>query len=135
MSEPKEQARVIGVPPGLPVDDLNTPELFAACVGHSFDVIGRNGDRLELAVGAVRGDAPHMHSIWIEECYTDLSFPQLRLSQKMLLFVIDAVEFRINAFTQICDDPAASEDDVSDASNDRMLLIAARDYLREQSKT
>ncbi len=134
MSKGKEQARVIAVPPNLPMDDLNTAELFVACIGHSFEVIGRTRDRVELAVGAMRGQAPYMHSIWIEEEYTDLSFAQIRLSSKMLLFVIEAINFRIAAFTQVCDDSAASENDVADASNDRMLLIAARDYLQEQSK-
>jgi hypothetical protein len=135
MNKTKEQVRVIAVPPGLPVDDLNTPDLFAACVGNSFDVIGRNGNMVELAVGAVRGEAPHMHSIWIELQYTDLSFAQLRLSDKMLRFVIEAVEFRIAALTRDIEDPATSEDDTADAGNDRGLLMAARNYLRERSTT
>lgn len=128
------QARVIAMPPGLPIDDLNTPDLFADCVGQSFDIIGRNGNLVELAVGAVWGEAPHMHSIWIEEQYTDLSFAQLRLSDKMLRFVIDAVEFRIAAFSRVIEDPATSEDDVADAGNDRGLLMAARDYMRQQTE-
>jgi hypothetical protein len=134
MSQPIEKARVIAVPPNLPVDDLNTPDLFAKCFGQSFDIIGRNGNLVELAVGAVRGEAPHMHSIWIEAHYTDLSFTQLRLSDKMLLFIIEAIEFRIAAFTRDIDDPAMGEDDVSDASNDRALLMAARTYLKDRSE-
>jgi hypothetical protein len=134
MSARADQARVIAVPPSLPMDDLNTLDLFAKCVGQSFDIIGRNGDLVELAVGAVRGEAPHMHSIWIETRYTDLSFTPLRLSDKMLRFVIEAVEFRIAAFTRDIDDPAMGEDDVSDASNDRALLTAARAYLIERSE-
>jgi hypothetical protein len=134
MSARADQARVIAVPPNLPMDDLNTPDLFAKCLGQSFDIIGRNGDLVELAVGAVRGEAPHMHSIWIETHYTDLSFTPLRLSGKMLRFVIEAVEFRIAAFTRDIDDPAMSEDDVSDASNDRALLMAARAYLIGRSE-
>jgi hypothetical protein len=132
MSARAEQTRVIAVPPGLPADDLNTLDLFAKCVGQSFDIIGRNGDLVELAVGAVRGEAPYIHSIWIETQYTDLSFAQLRLSDKMLRFVIEAVEFRIAAFARDINDPATSEDDVADAGNDRALLIAARDYLVER---
>jgi hypothetical protein len=134
MSARREQARVIAVPPDLPVDDLNTPDLFVKCLGQSFDIIGHNGDLVELAVGELRGEAPHMHSIWIETHYTDLSFTQLRLSDKMLRFVIEAVEFRIAAFTRDINDPAMSEDDVSDASNDRALLMAARAYLIERSE-
>jgi hypothetical protein len=61
---------VIAIPPDLPHDDLNTPELFAKCLGHSFEVVGRHGDLLELAVGRVMGVAPYLHSIWIEEKYT-----------------------------------------------------------------
>jgi hypothetical protein len=135
MSAPREQARVIAIPPGLPIDDLNTPDLFAKCVGQSFDIIGRNGDLVELAVGAIRSEAPHIHSIWIEAQYTDLSFAQLRLSDKMLRFVIEAVEFRIAAFTRDINDPATNEDDAADAGNDRALLLAARDYLVERSKS
>jgi isochorismate pyruvate lyase len=60
---------VIAVPADLPIDDLRTPELFADCVGRSFEVIGRHGDLLELAVGEVRGVAPKLHSIWIEPRY------------------------------------------------------------------
>ena len=127
------ETRVIAIPPGLPDDDLGTPELFAACIGQSFEVIGRNGNLVELAVGAVRGQAPYMQSIWIEEQFTDLSFAQLRLSSKMLRFVIEAVEFRIAAFTRKIEDPATSEDDAADASNDRRLLMAAREYLIERS--
>ncbi len=126
---PPIRARVIGVPPGLPVDDLDTQGLFEACLGKSFDVIGRIGDLIELAVGEMRGKAPHIHSIWIEEDYTDLSFGQFRMSDKMLLFVIEAIEYRIAAYTCTIEDPATSEDDASDASNDRGVLMTAREYL------
>ena len=66
-----QRVRVIASPPELPVDDLDTPALFAKCVGKTFSVIGSNGDWLELAVGEVLGVAPFMHSIWIEPQYTD----------------------------------------------------------------
>jgi hypothetical protein len=131
LKSPNPKARVVAIPPDLPVDDLNTPALFAKCVGHSFNIISRNGDRVELAVGEMAGEAPHMHSIWIEEAYTDLAFAQLRLSSKMLRFVIDAVQFRIAAFTAIIDDPQASEDEIADASNDRGLLFAALAYMED----
>jgi hypothetical protein len=142
----KQQARLVSLPSGLPLDDSNTPELFAACLGHSFDIVGRKGNLVELAVGHMRGEAPYMHSIWIEETFTDLSFPQFRLSPKMLRFVIDAIAFRIAAFTQeiehasiavpfdVLPEAAESrENQVADASNDRALLIAARDYLQQVS--
>jgi hypothetical protein len=133
MTSSPERVRVIAVPPGLPNDDLGTPDLFAACVGKSFDVIGRRGDLVELAVGEVAGAQDFVHSIWIEESYTDLSFTQLRLSDKMLRFVIDAVEFRIAAYARDIADPVTSEDDAADAGNDRMLLNAALDYLKERA--
>jgi hypothetical protein len=73
MSIAKLRVRITTIPPGLPQDDLNTPALFAKCLGRSFDVVGRNGDLLELAVGEVLGVAPCMHSIWIEAEYTEIS--------------------------------------------------------------
>jgi hypothetical protein len=133
MTSSPERVRVIAVPPSLPNDDLGTPDLFAACVGKSFDVIGRKGDLVELAVGEVAGVEDFVHSIWIEESYTDLSFTQLRLSDKMLRFVIDAVEFRIAAYARDIADPVTSENDAADAGNDRMLLNAALDYLKERA--
>ncbi len=128
-----ERVQVTAVPPDLPVDDLDTPNVFALCVGKSFDVIGRNGELLELAVGEVMGVAASMHSIWIEPQYTDAVFASLRLSGKMLRFVIDAVEFRIGAFEADIANPQSSEDAVADAGNDRMLLLSALAYLREQA--
>jgi hypothetical protein len=130
MTHRKERARVIAMPPNLPDDDLNTSALFAASVGHEFDVIGRNGNLLELALGETLNEAAHMHSIWIEEAYTDLSFPQLRLSPKTLRFVIDAVEYRIAEFNCMIEDAASTEDEIADAGNDRMLLINCLDYLK-----
>lgn len=128
-----ERVRVTAIPPDLPVDHLDTPNVFALCVGKSFDVIGRNGELLELAVGEVMGVAPSMHSIWIEPQYTDAVFTSLRLSDKMLRFVINAVEFRIAAFEAEIANPQSSEDAVADAGNDRMLLLSALAYLREQA--
>jgi hypothetical protein len=55
-----ERVRVTAIPPDLPIDDLETPTLFARCVGKSFDVIGRNGELFELAVGEVLGVSPAM---------------------------------------------------------------------------
>jgi hypothetical protein len=74
MSIAKLRVRITTMPPGLPQDDLNTPALFAKCLGRSFDVVDRNGDLLELAVGEVLGVAPYIHSIWIEEKYTEISY-------------------------------------------------------------
>jgi hypothetical protein len=127
-----ERVQVTAIPPDLPVDDLATQNVFALCVGKSFDVIGRNGELLELAVGEVMGVAPSMHSIWIEPQFTDAVFTSLRLSDKMLRFVIDAVEFRIAAFAEEIANPQSSEDAVADAGNDRMLLVSALAYLRER---
>jgi hypothetical protein len=67
-----QRVRVIGIPPGLPQDDLNTSELFAKCLGDSFEVVGQNGDLLELAVGEAIDVAAYLHSIWIEEQYTEV---------------------------------------------------------------
>ncbi len=78
MTPSKLYARVIAVPPNLPADDLKTADLFAQCVGRSFEVNGRNGPLLELAVGEVRGEALIMHSIWIEPQLTELSLDNSR---------------------------------------------------------
>jgi hypothetical protein len=61
------------IPTGLPQDDLNTHDLFVKCLGHSFEVISRNNELLELAVGEMVGVASYIHSIWIEERYTEIS--------------------------------------------------------------
>jgi hypothetical protein len=73
MSTAKQRVRVTGIPPDLPQDDLKTPELFTKCLGRSFEIIGNNGELLELAVGEVMGVAPYLHSIWIEEQYTEIA--------------------------------------------------------------
>jgi hypothetical protein len=68
-----QRVRVTGIPADLPQDDLNTPELFAKCLNRSFEVVGQNGELLELAVGEVLGVAPYIHSIWIEKQYTEIA--------------------------------------------------------------
>lgn len=72
MSTANQRVRVTTIPPNLPQDDLKTPELFKKCLGRSFKIIGNNGELLELAVGEVMGVAPYLHSIWIEERYTEI---------------------------------------------------------------
>jgi hypothetical protein len=128
-----QRVRVTAIPPGLPIDDLDTPNLFAICVGKTFDVIGRNGDLLELAVGHMVGQAPLMHSIWIEPRYTDASFTALRLSAKMLHFVVDALKFRVAAFETEIANPSTDDNAVADAGNDRMLLLSILQYISEQT--
>jgi hypothetical protein len=73
MSIAKLRVRITTIPPGLPQDNLNTPALFEKCLGRSFEVVGRNGELLELAVGEVLGVASYLHSIWIEERYTEIA--------------------------------------------------------------
>jgi hypothetical protein len=73
MNMPRQYVRVTAIPPELPQDDLNTSELFARCLGHRFEVVGRNNDLLELAVGEAIGCAAYLHSIWIETEYTEIS--------------------------------------------------------------
>jgi hypothetical protein len=123
----KRQVRVIAIPPGLPDDDLQTRAVFEKCIGQTFEVVGEQDDLLELEVGAVMGVEPHIHSIWIEEAYTDASLIEVRLSGKMLGFVIEAIEYRIAGYNRAMDDPTISEDDLADMSNDRAVLRAAAD--------
>jgi hypothetical protein len=125
-----KRVRVIAVPPDLPVDGLNTQALFEQCLGQTFDVIGENDGRLELAVGTAIGVAAHLHSIWIEPDYTDANYTELRLSAKMLNFVIEAIDFRIAAHVRDLANPETSENDAADIGNDKMLLQTAVDYMR-----
>ncbi len=56
-----QRVRIIAIPPGLPQDNLNTPKMFAKFSGHSFEMVDRNGDLLELAVGEIMRVAPYIH--------------------------------------------------------------------------
>jgi hypothetical protein len=44
MNTSNQLVRVTVIPPGLPQDALNTHELFAKCLGHSFEMVDRNGN-------------------------------------------------------------------------------------------
>jgi hypothetical protein len=116
------KVRVTAIPPDLPRDDLQTSDLFALCVGHSFEVQSERDGLLELHVGAVLGVAPYLHSIWIEPYYTDDAQMNLKLSEKMARFLLDAVEFRIAAYRAEIDNAQTPENDRADKSNDSMLL-------------
>jgi hypothetical protein len=59
---------------------------------------------------------------------------KLELSGKMLTFTIDAIEYRIAAYDRDIANPIASEDDIADMSNDRMVLRAALDYLKSENQ-
>ncbi len=130
----RRKVRVIAIPPWLPDDDLQTRTVFEKCLGQTFEVVGEKGDLLELEVGAVMGVEPYIHSIWIEESYTDASLIEVRLSGKMLNFVIEAIEYRIAAYERAMDASAISEDDLADMSNDKLVLRAAADDMIERYK-
>lgn len=130
----RRKVRVIAIPPWLPADDLQTRTVFEKCLGQTFEVVGEKGDLLELEVGAVMGVEPYMHSIWIEESYTDASLIEVRLSGKMLNFVVEAIEYRIAAYERAMDDSSISEDDLADMSNDKLVLRAAADDMLERYK-
>jgi hypothetical protein len=115
--------RVTAIPPDLPRDDLQTRNLFAFCVGHSFEVQSERDGLLELHVGAVLGVAPYLHSIWIEPYHTDDAQMNLKLSGKMAHFLLEAVEFRVAAYRTDIDNPQTSENDCADMSNDSALLM------------
>lgn len=70
-----DKVRIIEVPPGLPEGDLKTRSLFEACVGQVFPVLALKGELIELEVGEVRGEAPCMHSIWIEPEFVEMVEP------------------------------------------------------------
>lgn len=45
---------------------FNTIDLFTRCLGRSFPVVGVDQGFVELEVGHVLGEAPVMHSIFVE---------------------------------------------------------------------
>ncbi len=59
---------------------------------------------------------------------------KLELPAKMLRFVIEAAEERITSFANQLADIAISDDEFADIGNDRMVLICALDYLKQQEK-
>ena len=67
-----DKVRVIGIPEGLPDNDMQTMQVFEQCLGRIFPIedIKKVEDLphelVELLVGEVVGEADFMHSIWIE---------------------------------------------------------------------
>jgi hypothetical protein len=45
---------------------MGTRELFGACVGRVFPIVGIDNGLLELHVGEIVGEDSYMHSVWIE---------------------------------------------------------------------
>jgi hypothetical protein len=123
---PRPKVRVTAVPPNLPAENQT---LFEDCVGKTFDLIERRGEMLELWVGQVIGVAPHLHSIWIETAYTDRSLIKLRVSAKMLHFMIESLELQIAQNTNAMTSGKLSEDDLADMSNDTELLRVILAYM------
>jgi hypothetical protein len=87
---------------------------------------------LELWVGQVIGVAPHLHSIWIETTYTDRSLIQLRVSAKMLHFMIESLELQTAQNTSAMTSGTLTEDDLSDMSNDTELLRVILTYMNQK---
>jgi hypothetical protein len=126
---PRPKVRVIAVPPNLPAENQT---LFEDCVGKTFDLIEQRGEMLELWVGQVMGVAPHLHSIWIETAYTDRSLIGLRVSAKMLHFMIESLELQIAQNTNTMTSGTLSEDDLADMSNDTQLLRVILEYMNQK---
>lgn len=68
-----DKVEVIGIPSALPEGQLHTRHLFEMCVGRVFPIVGFQGDLLELEVGEIVGEAPYIHSIWIEREHLKLA--------------------------------------------------------------
>jgi len=70
-----DKVKLIGIPPNLPDDDLNTRGLFEKCMGQSFVVMGMESVEglpyplVRLDVGRVLGEEPWKHTIWVEPEY------------------------------------------------------------------
>lgn len=67
-----DKVRVIGIPEGLPDNDMQTRRIFELCLGRVFpiedikQVEGLPYDLVELLVGEVVGEADYLHSIYME---------------------------------------------------------------------
>ncbi len=67
-----DKVRILSIPPDLPEGEIRTKSLFEECSGRTFPIVGFQGHLMELEVGEVRGEAPSMHSIWIEPEHVEL---------------------------------------------------------------
>jgi hypothetical protein len=67
-----DKVRILTIPPGLLEGEMRTKSLFEECVGRTFPIVGFEDHLLELEVGEVRGEAPYVHSIWIEPDHVEL---------------------------------------------------------------
>ena len=67
-----DKVRIVTIPPVLPDGDIRTKSLFEECLGRTFPIVGFQDHLLELEVGEARGEAPSMHSIWIEPDHVEL---------------------------------------------------------------
>ncbi len=74
-----DKVRVIGIPGGLPDNDMQTKRIFELCLGRILpiedikQVEGLPYPLIELLVGDVVGEPAHMHSIWIEPEFVELA--------------------------------------------------------------
>jgi len=78
-----DKVKVVGIPPDATDDEeLQTRSLFEKCLGKTFEVIevstveGLMQPLAMLFVGSVAGEAPSMHSIWVEEQYLEIEEPR-----------------------------------------------------------
>ena len=61
-----DRVRLSEIPPAVKAADPETRAIFKRCVGRAFPVAGFNKGLIELEVGAVVGQVPAAHSIWVE---------------------------------------------------------------------
>lgn len=61
-----DRVKLREVPPAVKTANEETRAVFRRCVGRVFPVAGFNKGLIELEVGAVAGDFPAAHSIWVE---------------------------------------------------------------------
>lgn len=66
-----ELVKLVGIPADLPDDELQTPKIFALCLGRVFPVASLADHLIELEVGEVVGASAVAHSIWIEPQYLE----------------------------------------------------------------
>jgi hypothetical protein len=73
-----DKVRVIGIPEGLPDNDIQTKQIFELCLGRIFPIEDLKQvedlpcELVELLVGEVVGEADYMHSIWVESEFLEV---------------------------------------------------------------
>jgi hypothetical protein len=67
-----DKVRILTIPSDLPEGEIHMKSLFEKSVGRILTIVGFQEHLLELHVGEIRDEAPHMQCIWIEPEHVEL---------------------------------------------------------------